>query len=128
MDAGRSGGQQQTRTLANPSIVPAGVPPVSLPVNKELTRQKVSQSISLGKSHISPSFPTIDTLFDTLTPQEPAVRSASILAAAVAAISGTRCPYKSAVVLICAWPRTRDTSNSGVPSIKSNVAAECRKP
>lgn len=127
MDAGRSGGQQQTRTLANPSIVSAAVQQVPSPL-RDLTRQKVSQSISLGKSHISPSFPTIDTLFDTLTPQEPAVRSASILAAAVAAISGTRCPYKSAVVLICAWPRTRDTSNSGVPSIKSNVAAECRKP
>jgi hypothetical protein len=127
MDAGRSGGQQQTRTPANPSIVSAAVQQVPSPL-RDLTRQKVSQSISLGKSHISPSFPTIDTLFDTLTPQEPAVRSASILAAAVAAISGTRCPYKSAVVLICAWPRTRDTSNSGVPSIKSNVAAECRKP
>ena len=39
--------------------------------------------------------------------------------------SGTKCPYRSTVVVIDLWPSQRDTSEIGTPSASAVLAKVC---
>ena len=41
--------------------------------------------------------------------------------------SGTRCPYRSTVVVIDLWPSQRETSEMGTPSASAVLANVCRR-
>jgi hypothetical protein len=41
--------------------------------------------------------------------------------------SGTRCPYRSTVVVMDLWPSQRDTSEIGTPSARAVLANVCRR-
>src|SRR5262249_16255950 len=56
-----------------------------------------------------------------------APNSAAVIDSAAARLSpSTRCPYTSLVIAMLAWPRTLETTCSGVPWASISEAPECR--